>query len=83
MLTNYCGGLTLAGHKVPTKTTLSFSSAAEEGTENIKKGSWVKIKTEKHHSQVIITAIMDLTWGKRELNLLANQNRIMRNKTKS
>ena len=81
-----CGGLTLAGHEVPTKAALSLSSSTGQGTENITKGSWVKIRTGRSLSNYhTITGKTDLTWRKK-INLIcyqSNWSRIMRNKTKS
>ena len=80
----HCGGLTLAGHQVPTKAALSLTSSAGQGRENITKGSWVEIRTGRDPSPITITGKTDLTWGK--INLIyyqSNQSRVMRNKTKS
>lgn len=41
--------VTLAGHQVPTKVTLSLSSSAKE---NIMKSSWAEKKTERDHSPI-------------------------------
>jgi len=39
-----CGGLTVAGHQVPTKAALSLPSSAGQGRENRTKGSWVEVR---------------------------------------
>lgn len=39
-----CSGLTLSIHQVPTEEAPAFPFSAGEGTENVTKGSWVKIR---------------------------------------
>lgn len=43
-------GLTLAGCLEPTKTSLPLPSPVRQGIENIMKGLWVEIRTERDHS---------------------------------
>ena len=79
-----CGGLTLAGFQVPTKAALPLLSSAGQGTENITKGSWVKIKDRERSLTNCCHKQNRLDLGK--INLIyyqSNQSRIMRNKTKS
>jgi len=58
-----CGGLTLAGHQVPTKAAPSLPSSAGQGKENIMKGLCVKVKTEKDCWPITIMGKTDSTWG--------------------
>jgi len=43
------------------QATLPPPFTAEQGTENIMKGSWVEIRTGRDHSPVTITAKTDST----------------------
>jgi len=56
-----CGGLTLAGGRVPTKAALSLSSSAGQRKENRTKGLWVERRTGKAHSPITVTGKTDST----------------------
>lgn len=50
----HCGGLTLAGHQLPTKATLSLLSSEGQRRENIMKSLSVEVRTGRNHSAVIV-----------------------------
>ena len=56
-----CGGLTLAGHQMPTKATLPVSSSAGQRRENRIKGLWIEIRTRRGHSPITVTGKTDST----------------------
>jgi len=58
-----CGRLTLVGGQVPTKAALSLPSSAEQGRENTMKVSWVKRRTGRVYSPIIITGKTYSSWG--------------------
>jgi len=62
------GGLTVAGHQVPTKLLYHSPPQLDRGRENINKASWVEIRTGRHHSPITVTGKTDSTWGK--INLI-------------
>jgi len=69
-----CGGLTLAGCKVPNKAAPSVSSSSgRQGRENTTKGLRVDIRTGRDHSPVNVTGKTDSTWG--ESNLMYYQSK--------
>lgn len=49
-------------HQVPTKAALSLSSPVGQERENVLKGSWFKVRTEKHHSAITVRCKTDSTW---------------------
>lgn len=67
---------------MPIKARLSLPSSAEQGRENIKKGSWVKISTGSSHSPFTIKGKTNSTW-KKIILYQSNQSGIRRNKVKS
>jgi len=59
-----CGGLTLAGCQTPPKPLYHPPSSAGQGREKITKGSWVEVRTGRHHSSITVTGKTDWTWEK-------------------
>lgn len=57
-----CSGLNLAGCQASTKASLSLSSTAGQGRENM-KGSWAEIKTERDHSPSTVMLKTDSASG--------------------
>ncbi|GAB0208614.1 hypothetical protein GRJ2_003327100 [Grus japonensis] len=56
-----CGGLTLAGGQVPTRAALSLPSSTKQGRKGITKCLWVKIRTGRDHSLIVVTGKTDRT----------------------
>jgi len=77
-----CGGLTLAGHQVPTKAAPSLPSSAGQGRENTTKGSWVERGTGKSLSNCC-HGQNRISLGKINLLPIKSESKLMRNKNKS
>lgn len=69
----YCGVLTLAGHQLPTKVTLSLPSESGQGRKNVTKHSWV---LDKILSKRSLTSTVSAKQTQ-------NGTRIMRSKSRS
>lgn len=62
------------GWKPDIHKSCSISFASALGRENIVKGLWVDIRTERDHSWNIITDKADWTWDSNELAINKEQN---------